>query len=616
MTPSVARMVLGALVITSIFSLATAYNIAYYDCGDITGLTTYQINGSCKHAQWNDHEKTETFSILQKRDRHRMTGYSCKVTRSTITEYCGSFSHNKLAEAPKLEVNYPISPLACIEMAESHVFVTPNGERRNIEVGAEYVIHVEDLGTINVVDNQVQCRGQSKRFENGLIVDSILQVSQFKILVTKEKYIVDKGRIEVVDERLRLPRQCELKNHGCTTADKVYVWLPPPEECLLEKARTVEMKEMDGYLVDTNHKILLHKGHLTPSPAGCPTAEVYATEYPDIYLTQNSDHWPSLNADLDVIDFISARDDYIVFFMEGLLQQQQQNVIDKLCHRSMTQQSNEILQVADSNEFIRRNGDVIEHFHCAMKVAAIADDATSCYADIPLKRGFVKAYNRLFTEHSARLPCNPHFGLKVLTEENIWIELNPIAKQIDEPSTLPSNILEYQHEDMSEGGLYTEAELESWKTHLAMPDYHDAISKSISYGVCVHDGKCESVSQIQPYDLGVIVPLNEIIASDWNIWTALDDHIKACGTYISLIVITWELIKLSSFLSVMILTFMQDGIEGTKAVLYMLVCRSRHVAERVRRRHRRLKLRSFNEDVDETDVLEGQDPSRDMGPDL
>ena len=48
----------------------------------------------------------------------------------------------------------------------------------------------------------------------------------------------------------------------------------------------------------------------------------------------------------------------------------------------------------------------------------------------------------------------------------------------------------------------------------------------------------------------------------------------------------------------------------------MLVCRSRHIAERVRRRHRRLKLRPFNEDVDEADVLEGQDPSRSMGPDL
>ena len=610
-------MVLEALVISSVISFAFAYNIAYYDCGDITGLTTYQINGSCKHAQWIDNEKkTETYSILQKRERHRMTGYSCKVTRSTITEYCGSFSHNKLAEAPRLEVDYPISPLACTEMADSRTFVTPNGERRSIEIGAEYVIHVEDLGTINVVDNQVQCRGQSKRFDNGQIVDEILQVSQFKILVTKEKYIVDNGRIEVVNERLRLPRQCQLKNHGCATEDKVFVWLPPPDECLLERARTVEMKEVDGYLVDANHKILLRKGRLTPSPVECPTAEVYATEYSNIYLTQNANsQWPELNDDLDVIDFISARDDYIVFFMEGLLKQNQQQILDKLCHRSLTQQGNEIFQVSDG-EFVRRNGDSIEHFHCARKVAAIADDATSCYADIPLKEGFVKAHNRLFTQHSAKLPCNSHFGLKVQTEENIWIELNPIAKKIEEPSTIPSNILEYKHEDMSDGGLYTAAELESWKTHLAMPDYHDAISKSISYGVCVHDGKCESVSKIQPYDLGVIVPLQEIIASDWNMWTVLDDHIKAGGTYISLIVITLELMKFSSFLSIMILTFMQDGIEGTKAVLYMLVCGTRHIAEKVKRRHRRLKLKSFDEDGVDTYVLEGQDPSRDMGPDL
>ena len=603
-------------MIISLFNLASTYNVAYYDCGDITGLTTYQINGSCKHAQWTAQEKTETFSILQKRERQKMTGYSCRVKRSIFTEYCGSFSHNKLAEPPKLEVNYPISPMACLDMAETHAFVTPNGERRDIDIGTEYVLHVEDLGTINVSGGQIQCQGQAKRFDNGQIVDEILQVSQFRIQVTEERYIVDKGRIEVVDDHLRLPRTCELKSHGCTTAEKVYVWMPPQEECLLEKARTVEMTEMDGYLVDANHKILLKRGQSAPSPAGCPTAEVYATEYPNIFLTQVSDQWPLLQDDLDVIDFISARDDYIMFFVEGLLVQQQQKVTDKLCHRSMTQQSNEIIQVTD-DEFIRRNGDVVEHFHCARKVAAIADDATSCYADIPLKEGFVKAHNRLFTEYSARLPCNSHFGLKVQTEENIWIELNPIAKKIDEPSTIPSNILEYQHEDMSEGGLYTTAELESWKTHLAMPDYHDAISKSISYGVCVHDGKCKSVSQIQPYDLGVIIPLKDMIASDWNIWTELDDHIKTYGTYISLIVITWELMKLTSFLAVMILILMQDGIEGTKAVLYMLVCRSRHVAERVRRRHRRLRLKSVNEDVDESDVLKDDVlVLQDMGPDV
>ena len=128
--------------------------------------------------------------------------------------------------------------------------------------------------------------------------------------------------------------------------------------------------------------------------------------------------------------------------------------------------------------------------------------------------------------------------------------MNPIARKIDEPSTLPSNILEYRHEDMSEGGLYTPNELEAWKQHLAMPDYHEAISKSISYGVCVHDGDCTS-DDIQPYDFGVIIPLQTIIANNWNIWTVLDEHIKACGTYLSLIVITLELMRLLSIMTVM-----------------------------------------------------------------
>ena len=609
---------LKALIISSVFNLISAYNIAYYDCGDPTELRTYQLNGSCKHAQWNNGQKTETFSILQKRERQQMRGFSCRVRRSTITEYCGSFSHNKLAEAPRLEVNYPISPMTCLEMAESHSFTTPNGKRMDIGINTEYVLHVEDLGTINIDNGQVKCQGQSKRFENGQIVDEILQVSQFRIQVEEELFIVDKGRIEVVDEHIRLPRKCALKTHGCVTGDKAYAWLPPEDKCSLEKVRTVEMTEMDGFLVDTNHKILLKRGHSVTSPTECPDDQtIFATEYDNIFITaDSSDQWPTVKDDLDVIDFITARDDYIVFFVEGLMTQQQQQITDKLCHTSMTQKHNEIIQVKD-DEFVRRNGDVIEHFHCKRKVNSIADDATSCYVDIPLENGgFVKSYNRLFTDHSAKIPCNSHFGLKIQTEENIWIELNPIARKIDEPSTLPSNILEYKHEDMSDGGLYTPTELEAWKQHLAMPDYHEAISKSISYGVCVHDGDCTS-DDIQPYDLGVIIPLQTIIANNWNIWTVLDEHIKACGTYLSLIVITLELMRLLSIMTVMSLTFAKDGKEGAKAVLYILLCRSQHIANSVSRRHRRLRMKTLNEDVDESDVvLEGHSPARNMGPDV
>ena len=610
-----------ALVVLNFLSLTNAYNIAYYDCGDINGLTAYRINGSCKHAQWKDAEEATRYNILQKRDRQRMEGFSCKVTRSTLTEYCGSFSHNKLAEPPVIEVNYPISPMTCLEMADRGVFVTPSGQSREIDLETVNIVHVEELGTINVKDNAVQCKGQSKRFANGQIVDEILQISQFKVLVTKERYIVDKGRIDVVDERLRLPRQCKLENHGCVTANKVYAYLPPPKQCLLEKARTVNMEEMDGYLVDTSHKILLRKGHLMPSLDGCPPAEIYATEYDNIFITESSEDFPALDDDLDVVDFISARDDYIVFFIEGLIQKQKQSIADQLCQRTLNYQTDEIIQTNNEDEFIRRSGDAIEHFHCVRKVAEIADNSESCYADIPLKNGFVKAHNRLFTEHSARLPCNPHFGLKVFTEEGVWIELNPKAKKIDEPLIVPSNILEYKHEDMSDGGLYTTAELESWKAHLAMPDYHDAVSKSISYGVCVHQGQCSSQSNIQPYDLGVIIPqINQMAEITRNFWTIIDEDIRACGTYISLAVILLEIVKLSSLISVIIITTMRDGVEGTKAVLYMLMCRDRRIAERVSRRHRRMKLQpfdaTFSEDVGEVDVLDGCDPTRSMGPDL
>ena len=51
--------------------------------------------------------------------------------------------------------------------------------------------------------------------------------------------------------------------------------------------------------------------------------------------------------------------------------------------------------------------------------------------------------------------------------------------------------------------------------------------------------------------------------------------------------------------------------------MYILLCRSQHIANSVSRRHRRLRMKTLNEDVDESDVvLEGHSPARNMGPDV
>ena len=97
----------------------------------------------------------------------------------------------------------------------------------------------------------------------------------------------------------------------------------------------------------------------------------------------------------------------------------------------------------------------MEHFKCAQKKGQLVDNLEVCHDEIPIVEGYVKVPTKTFTAHSAPRPCNKHFGLKVLTSEGIWIELNPEAKKIPEPADLPAIEHVLHHEDLLDGGIFT-----------------------------------------------------------------------------------------------------------------------------------------------------------------
>ena len=49
------------------------------------------------------------------------------LTRSILTEYCGAYSHTKLAKTPDIEVAYQVSPQQCLNILNTGVFTTPAG---------------------------------------------------------------------------------------------------------------------------------------------------------------------------------------------------------------------------------------------------------------------------------------------------------------------------------------------------------------------------------------------------------------------------------------------------------------------------------------------------------
>ena len=587
-------MELQVLLMLSLTASCMSYSIKYFDCTDIEEVQTYKIKNSCEVGNNTTNHKLKEYTILQDRSVSEIQGFSCRVTRSTITEYCGSFSHNKLAKAPDIEIHQTLDIEQCLHLVNTQVFLG-----KDIKIGAENIIHNADLGVIMTNDNEISCRGQSMKFGNN-IVNDILQVSQYKIIVAKEKFNVNiqRSQVESMSNHEMLPISCGPESGGCQIADKTYVWTLPSAQCSLEKIRSVTLKEYNGYLIDETHKILLKKGTKVPANRGCPTQAIYQTEYPHLYLSETA-NWPGpiMGNDLDLEVYIKGRDDYLMFKLEEKINMEDGILKKKSCEDSITHQldQGELIHIED-NTFMKRNGDTVEKFRCKQNIG-ILTEMEACYDAIPITTGFVKTSNRVFTPHSAKKPCNLFFGLKIHTLDNVWVEINPHIKEMKEPRELPLLEHDFQHEDLSQGGIYTEGELEAWRQHIELGDYHDAISRTISYGVCTHQGDCGMSGGLQPYDLQNLYP--EALIKEFNPWKKFNKWIETWGTYICLLALLVEAVHLITWGTALAQTIIYDGVDGLKALLYLLCCKPMQTSQVVNRRHQRIKRKEKSNEYQE-----------------
>ncbi len=585
------------LVLFNCIMKSWGYSIRYYDCSTPQEVQTYRVENSCAP---DNHTKLERkgYTILQDRTLETMIGFSCRVTCSTITEYCGSFSHNKLAKAPDIEVHHPLSVEQCLHMVNTEKFLN-----KDIKIGAETTIHTEDLGVILTSDNSISCRGQPTKIGNS-VVNDILQVSQWKVIVAKEKFNINirKSQVEVMASHEMLPMECGPESGGCQVGDRTFVWTLPSNKCTLEKVRTVTMEEVNGYLVDRTHKVLLKKGTPLPAGRGCPNIPLYLTEYPHLYLSETAD-WqgPEMGNDLDMEVYIKGRDDYLAFELEGKINKEDGALRQKSCEDSITHQLDQgkLLPIGDG-VFMKRNGDTVEKFRCQQEVGVL-EERDICYNAIPIAGGFVKPSDRVFTRYAAKKHCNHFFGLKVHTLDGTWVEINPHIKELPKPKELPLMEHSLQHEDLSTGGIYTEGELKAWTQHLEMGDYHDAVLESISY---------------QSYGTGSsLQPTPFEAANNWiqgpnfsSPWKTFSKWIEAWGTYICLMALMIEAIHLVVWLVAVSLTIIHDGVEGSKALLYLLCCKPLQHSQRISRRHdriRRLDKRLGTQDPLDTSAEDG-----------
>ena len=124
-------------------------------------------------------------------------------------------------------------------------------------------------------------------------------------------------------------------------------------------------------------------------------------------------------------------------------------------------------------------GELLYKFKCAQKEAKIKEDQV-CYKDVPLEvqpPSFVDPLTKLFKQHSVVIPCSKRFPLTVRTTTG-WVTILPHVSSTTPPAEgkpeMPTTI---NHEDLHNGGLYTQSEKKAWEMLISFPHYHEALLK-------------------------------------------------------------------------------------------------------------------------------------------
>ena len=538
-----------------------------------------------------EQKKRKTYNLLQQKQVTKLDGYSCQVTKSSFLLYCGAWSHTKMAKIPKIEINQMVGTRDCENYLTTSVFKTLEGSTHRIKLNEETIFSVTEKGLIHDSSSGVTCKGEQMRIGQE-IVDNILQMSQYKVTIREEELLAKGQEVEVLTDHTKL--SCPARRKGCITGEKTYYWENPVQACALEKIREIEVDTKgDDYIVDHTNKIIFNKTGIQKSPSGCPIADLITTEYENLFLTTSTEFAQSVDI-LDIQNYINNRDNYITYTMEERLNQLQQKTQSNFCQ--LRYQTEQIIQV-ESNLFAKITGDTVLVFGCLSKKAKI-ETLTTCMADIPINTGqFVNPQTRVMVKTSPQKECNKHFPMIIESEEG-WISINPSLVPVSPPLTKDFVIKRFAHESLSHGGIYTDEEVKAWESLIEYSSFHTALSQSITYGVCLHEGKCEQ-AQINPvptYNLqNLIDPLKEELS--W--FRKIDEAIKLYSGYIGIIVILGWIFKLIIWISAFTTILLKEGTSAAIALFFSTICFSAHQMKKISRRAKQNRTKIPTPDYDE-----------------
>lgn len=591
------------VILLMLITQSTSYSIEYTDCRNPTAVEQFDLSTMCSEKVPGGQKVDTKYILLQKATEVGTSGYSCSIRKTTFKLYCGAYSHVKLAEVPHIDVPQEMPASFCQSIVTTQGFNVPGGDRKPIKMNSETLLWADEVGLIKDQNGGVTCQGQQHRI-NGEIVEDVIVLTQYRIRVREERYLIKGGQIESETAHLALP--CQAHMEGCVTAEATFTWKRPEEKCMLQEIQQIRAERVDEWAIDRERRILLEmKGTVTP-PAECPMTTLYATEYDDIYLAESGTfsqlEVTNLRMDLEM----ASRDNYLSYMLESNLNGLDEQLTTALCEMKRSKQDDNPFHLQGELYGMIR-GEILYRFKCKTNTALLREEQ-NCYDMVPLKTdppGFMHPSTKLYTNVAAVVTCNTHFPLKVKAKE-AWITINPKIK----PETAPQAYQELhktrEHINMATAGIYTVTEQIAWENLVNYPAYHKALLTGLSVGACSGaTGDCEKGAGITSYDFDNLIP--SIDPGQFSVGTQIKKWVHEYGDWMALLVLIIWLIQLMLTLSTLVITWIQDGPTVVIAVIYTMFCSGKMNRDKVIRRRKR---RNQGENVEEIHLQEPEPSER------
>ena len=534
-----AARLIGIVIVFTLLSFGNPSNpnhyLEGYDCTRPQNIRDFRLNDQpdcsiLRHtvdkANIRDHVH---YQLLQAETIHQVDGTKCEVKLTRQIYYCGVYHHLSMAQSEQsFQEPYPgLNKILCQDMKNGR-FTDSIGKVHRIAKDHTCVIKTPLTGKSWVDAKEAQCAGTTGWTLPGTQtkMDRTIAMDYFTVTVSDERIqLTSDGRVIARDSNVVL--NARPADEYYNTGLHAYLWEHDPSHCYL--AVTREFKGVEAPLLDkarktTNKQIVMsNDGSLVRvtkehTLSKCSRV-VYTTNYKNLFLYPLDAPQPftrKISAkEMETTLFVRNRDDFLYAHIKEQVDDEFFGLAKHTCERLQEDRLTQLFithKFSGYRGFQLRNGtfavsagEVSYLFECE-KVLVMPVVSEKCYRNQPVRIindttatvRYLEPITRQIVSSGSVIPCNPRFAAKFETVTGNWISTFPVISSIPEPEK--HEFAEFIFEtglaptDFSDGGVYTQEELDELHHFLQF----DNLKEALSYELTTQTKQPQSGGYIQP----------------------------------------------------------------------------------------------------------------------